>query len=81
MGAFEISSEGRLLYSKLSSGYFPFSTPVAEKIGNFVRDFREGKDTIGYDINSEQARLRRSTEKYYDTHHKQNQERSPKREY
>ena len=52
IGAFEISSEGVLLYSKLSSGYFPFTAAVTDKASRFISDFRAGKDILVYDINS-----------------------------
>ncbi len=48
---------------------------------NFTRDFREGKDVKGYDIQSEEAQMRRSNEKYYDKMTKSSlAEKSPKRD-
>jgi ABC-type phosphate transport system auxiliary subunit len=40
MGAFEISSEGHLLFSKLISSYFPNTMSVTEKIISFAKDLR-----------------------------------------
>jgi hypothetical protein len=50
MGAFEITSAGKLLFSKLSSTFFPNTYAVTEKIIHFVTDLRNGKDISTYDI-------------------------------
>lgn len=60
IGAFEISSDGRLLYSKLDCGYFPHIKYVSDRVIDYVNDRKEGKDLDIYDINSTQHKLRKS---------------------
>ena len=60
IGAFEISSDGKLLYSKLECGYFPHIKYIADRVCDFVNDKREGKNVEGYDIQSVQSKMRKS---------------------
>ncbi len=50
-----MTANGRLLFSKLSSTYFPHTLSITEKIISFVNDLRSGKDVSSYDINSEES--------------------------
>lgn len=53
MGAFEITSAGKLLFSKLAYAYFPNTHAITERITNFAADLRSGKDVSHYDISHE----------------------------
>lgn len=80
IGAFEISSDGRLLYSKLECGYFPHIKYISDRVIDYANDRRDGKDLEKYDINSAQSKMRKSNEKYYDKLSKSSiVEKSPKK--
>lgn len=66
MGAFEITSNSKLLFSKLASTFFPNTHAITDKIISFVGDLRSGKDVASYDITHESHHLKED-QKYYNS--------------
>ncbi|CAM6000516.1 unnamed protein product [Sphagnum balticum] len=67
MGAFEITSGGKLLFSKLFSTFFPNTHIITDKIISFVADLRSGKDVSAYDVNHEPHSPKDDYTKYYNS--------------
>ena len=67
MGAFEITSGGKLLFSKLASTFFPNTHAVTEKIISFVTDLRKGNDVSAYDISHDGHSPKDDYTKYYNS--------------
>ncbi|CAD8203684.1 unnamed protein product [Paramecium pentaurelia] len=48
IGAFEITHQNKIIYSKKNSGLFPCVAPTVERIKRFLDDLKNGKDVKGY---------------------------------
>ncbi|CAD8121374.1 unnamed protein product [Paramecium sonneborni] len=48
IGAFEITHQNKIIYSKKNSGLFPAVAPTVDRIKRFLDDLQNGKDVKGY---------------------------------
>ena len=54
LGAFEISHDGNIIFSKMKSGMFPITSKIALRVKNYVDDFKNGGDVKKYSLMKEE---------------------------